>query len=173
MDGAESVLYVGTFSKVLLPTLRIGYAVVPPDIAAVFEAGKALMDLGTPTLGQYLLADLLESGAYERHIRRSRRQFAERRTALLEALEAHFGDEARPLGSAAGVHLYVEFPGLTWRALDAAIARARDRGVGVYSAAPYYMRLPRDPALLFGFGALSPREIGDGLRAFATAATPS
>ncbi len=168
MEGAESVLYLGTFSKVLLPTLRIGYAVVPSDIAPVFEAGKELMDLGTPTLGQYVLAGLLESGAYERHIRRSRRRYAERRTTLLEELEANFGDDARPIGSAAGLHLYVEFPGTTWHALDMAISRARDRGVGVYSAAPYYMRLPRNAALVFGFGALEPNEIRDGMRALAS-----
>ena len=86
LDGAGAVIYLGTVSKTLSPTLRLGYLVVPPALRQAFAAAKRLADRHTPALEQEALADLITSGAYERHIRRVRRRNGERRAALLAAL---------------------------------------------------------------------------------------
>ena len=83
LDDAGRVIYLGTVSKTLSPTLRLGYLVVPAALSVAFAKAKRLTDRHTPSLEQEALADLIESGAYERHVRRVRRRNGERRAALL------------------------------------------------------------------------------------------
>src|SRR5579864_1803923 len=88
------VIYIGTFSKVMFPGLRIGYVVAPPQLAARFVRAKWLADRQTAVLEQSALADFLREGHLDRHIRRMRRLYGLRREALLESLQRHFGDRA-------------------------------------------------------------------------------
>ena len=78
LDDAGRVIYLGTVSKTLSPTLRLGYLVVPAALSAAFAKAKRLADRHSPGLEQEALADLIESGAYERHVRRVRRRNGER-----------------------------------------------------------------------------------------------
>ena len=102
MDDAGRAIYLGTVSKTLSPTLRLGYLVVPAALSAAFAKAKRLTDRHTPGLEQEALADLIESGAYERHVRRVRRRNGERRAALLAALTAALGDAVTVVGADAG-----------------------------------------------------------------------
>jgi GntR family transcriptional regulator/MocR family aminotransferase len=169
LDRTGRVVYVGTFSTVLFPPLRVGYVVLPPDLVAPFARAKWLADRGTGVLEQQALADFLTEGHFARHLRRMRRLGSARRDALLAALRRHFGRSVVLPSGATGMHLMARLPGIDATGLARA---ARRRGVGVYPAAPYYASDVRpDPsALLFGFGALGEAAIEEGVRRLAAAA---
>src|SRR4051812_34452429 len=99
MDVTGRAIYLGTVSKTLSPTLRLGYLVVPAALSPAFAKAKRLADRHSPYLEQEALADLIESGAYERHVRRVRRRNGERRAALLAALSAALGDAVTVVGA--------------------------------------------------------------------------
>ena len=107
MDSAERVIYLGTVSKTLLPTLRLGYLVVPPALSTACSKAKRLMDRHTPGLEQEAFAAFIKSGAYERHVRGVRRQNGDRRAALLAALSKHLGNQVTVVGADSGLHVVV------------------------------------------------------------------
>jgi GntR family transcriptional regulator/MocR family aminotransferase len=107
LDRSGRVIYVGTFSKVLFPALRLGYLVLPPPLVPLFTAAKWLTDRHTSTLEQAVLTDFIYEGHFEHHLRRSRTRNAARRAALLEALDTHLGRRVEVSGANAGVHLLV------------------------------------------------------------------
>ena len=90
-----AVIYIGTFSKVMFPSLRIGYVIAPPSLVARLRRAKWLADRHTPVPEQAALADFIAEGHLERHIRRMRRIYGERRDALVESLDRYFGDRVR------------------------------------------------------------------------------
>jgi GntR family transcriptional regulator/MocR family aminotransferase len=145
LDGARNVIYLGTVSKTLSPTLRLGYLVVPPALSAAFRTAKRLADRHTPSLEQEALADLIACGAYERHVRRARRRNGERRDALLTALQTELGDAVRVVGADAGLHVVAWLTPFPMDREAALVAAAREAGVGVYPVTPLYAPLPRDP----------------------------
>jgi GntR family transcriptional regulator/MocR family aminotransferase len=109
LDRAQRVLYAGSFSKVLTPSLRLGYLVVPPELATAFNRASRLMTLGQPPLEQGVVAAFMQKGHFARHIRRMRMLYADRRRALALALEAAFGAWARVEMAAGGMHLLLRF----------------------------------------------------------------
>ena len=125
----ELVAYAGSVSKTLAPGLRLGWLVAPERLAEGVVAAKAADDLGTPVVEQLALADFLERGELDRHLRRTRTIYRARRDALVAALARRLPD-CPPAGVAAGLHLVVHLPA----AADerAVLDRARSRGVGLY-----------------------------------------
>lgn len=105
LDRDESVCYVGTFSKCLLPTLRLGYAVVPPWLRTAFIHAKHQADCHGDVLVQDTLAVFIGEGYLVRHVRHMRKVYAERRTALLDAIKRHAVDVLQPWPSDAGLHI--------------------------------------------------------------------
>nr|WP_271501037.1 PLP-dependent aminotransferase family protein [Bradyrhizobium sp. CCBAU 11357] len=138
LEKSEHVIYLGTVSKTLSPTLRIGYVVVPPELQFAFSAGKQIMDRHTSLIEQEALATMLDAGAYDSHVRRMRRRNDERRRALIEALRRRFDDRVRIEGDAAGLHLVVWFDDLPKKSEAALIKAARAKGVGIYPMSPLY-----------------------------------
>lgn len=167
LDRSGRVVYVGTFSKVLFPSLRIGYVVLPDPLRAPFTSAKWLADRHTPTLEQETLAAFIDEGHFERHLRRSRAANASRRAALLAALDEAFGEGAVVTGSNAGIHVVVWFPGLGADSVPGIAGRARAAGVGVYPVAPYYVTAPAEAGLLLGYASLDERDIRAGVAALA------
>ncbi len=167
LDRAGRVIYMGTFSKVMFPALRVGYLVLPEGLIEPFRAAKWLADRQAATLEQEALADFIAEGHFERHLRRSRERNASRRAALLKALSDYLGDRAEVSGANAGVHLLVMFENMGWRDLDALIGRAEKAGVGIYSASRYYLKPPRRAEVLFGFASLNEKAIRSGIRRLA------
>jgi GntR family transcriptional regulator / MocR family aminotransferase len=110
LDPDGRVIYIGTFSKVLRPSLRLGYMVVPPDLVERFAAVRFAMDIFPPYLFQEVLTDFMRAGHFGRHIRRMRALYKSRRTALVECLRQEFGDLLEIHGSEAGMHLTVTLP---------------------------------------------------------------
>ncbi len=164
LDTAGQVIYVGTMSKTLFPSLRIGFLVLPPALLKPVLAIKHLSDRHTPTLPQSVLADFIAEGYFERHVRRARTQNARRRATLLEALARTFGDGVTVQGSNAGLHLVAWFPDRPAADTAKIVATAAAAGVGVYPISPYYLSAPQSAGLLLGYGAMSERDIDAGIR---------
>jgi GntR family transcriptional regulator / MocR family aminotransferase len=109
LDTNARVIYIGTFSKVLFASLRVGYIVIPPDLVERFAAVRYAMDIFPPYLFQEVIADFISEGHFSRHIRRMRLLYEERRRLLAELLTDACGDMLEIRGSAAGMHLTTVF----------------------------------------------------------------
>ncbi|RDZ26861.1 PLP-dependent aminotransferase family protein [Lysobacter silvisoli] len=166
LDECGRVIYVGSFSKVLFPSLRLGYIVVPPALRDDFISAKWVDDFGSPAIEQAALAQFMADGSFERHLRRTGKTLKQRRTALLEGLREHCGEYLEIEDSHAGMHLLVWLRGRNAAQGEALIAHASRRALGLYSIAPYYLHAPDRAGLLMGFGAMSVTEIGEAAKLF-------
>jgi GntR family transcriptional regulator/MocR family aminotransferase len=167
LDGDGRVVYLGTFSKVLFPALRLGYVVLPPALAGPFVQALELVDRGAPTLTQAAVADFISEGHFGRHLRRLRKEYGHRRETLVAALEARLPGVLAYSREAAGLHVMLFLPeGMSEPALVEAAAAA---GVGVYPGAPYHLERPAPPSILLGFSGLSEEEIREGVDRLAAA----
>ncbi|MBL6456254.1 PLP-dependent aminotransferase family protein [Belnapia sp. T6] len=169
LDDTGRVIYLGTVSKTLSPRLRLGYLVLPPALHPAFAKAKRLMDRHTPDLEQEALADLIGSGAYERHVRRVRRRNGERRAALLAALSATLGDAVTVVGADAGLHVVIWLNRVPREQEEGLLARARDAGLGLYPVTPLYAPAPlaaRPGAagLVMGYASLDEQAIQRGVQ---------
>jgi GntR family transcriptional regulator / MocR family aminotransferase len=163
-DSSRRVLYAATFSKVMFPSLRLGYMILPATLIEPIRSVKALMDTGGPTLAQAALVDFIREGHFERHLHRMRTRNSRRRAAMLDAIERHFGDRVHVTGVNAGLHLVMwlrDLPASRTRELRIRAARA---GVGAYSVAPFYLNPPKQMGLLLGYASMPERQIAEGVR---------
>ena len=172
MDTDGRVLYIGTFSKALSPQLRLGYLVLPAALVPVFRQARRLADRHAPVIEQRVLASLMESGAYERHIRRLRRAHERRRVALLEAIARYLPASAQVAGTAAGLHVVLWLPSVPQQGEAQLVAAARAAGVGVYPVSPLFAGpqvspQPRPAGLTLGYASLSEEDIQLGIRTLA------
>lgn len=155
LDRAGVVVHVGTFSKTLLPSLRLAYAVVPPALLDAFLSAKSLVDRFTPTLAQATLADFIAEGHFGRHLRRMRQLYAERRSALIRALEQV--PRVHVAGSSAGLELAVRFEeGVDDRAIERVLA---ERGIESHALSRDAHARRDVRGLLLGFAAFSPARL--------------
>jgi GntR family transcriptional regulator / MocR family aminotransferase len=162
LDRAGRVIYVGTFSKVLLPTLRVGYVIAPASLVPALRAAKTLADSHGALDTQRALAELIDSGALARHVRRMLRVYRERRARLVAALARELGDALVVLPSVAGLHLSAHLRDRRVD-VDALAGRALAAGVSVEPLRAYYQRRAR-PGLALGFGLISTAKIDEGVR---------
>jgi GntR family transcriptional regulator/MocR family aminotransferase len=165
LDRSGRVIYVGTFSKVLLPTLRIGFLVAPPSLIASLRAAKLLSDSHGSLEMQLALREMIDDGLFARHVRRLIRIYRERRDALAAALAAHLGGVMAAIPSAAGLHTCATFIDPSIDA-DALRSRALAAGVAVETLSAYSQRTPR-AGLALGYGLIAPRDIDPGVRRLA------
>ena len=157
MDAHERVVYIGTFSKVLFPSLRVGYLVVPFDLRQRFVDAREEFDLFSPTLYQAVLAEFLREGHFARHLRRMRGLYLERRDALIAGLTRHGGDRLTLLNADAGLHLAVLLsPGLDDQEV---VRRMAGRGLAATALSTCYAGTSRRSGLLLGFGGSAERRL--------------
>jgi GntR family transcriptional regulator / MocR family aminotransferase len=165
LDSDGRVVYLGTFSKVLFPALRLGYVVLPDALLSAFLQAKELVDRGAPTLTQAAVADFITEGHFERHLRRLRREYGQRRQILVQSLAHYLPDEVRFVAAEAGLHVMLFLP--TGQDENKVIRDSAAAGVGVYPGAPYHLLQPAEPSILLGFSGLSEDQIADGIRQLA------
>ena len=165
LDRNHTVIYTGTFSKILFPSLRLGYLVVPTAWISLVSRAKWLCDRYCPMLEQYALTDFFNEGHFERHIRRMRQVYDRRRQVLVNALHEHFGDRVTILGENAGIHLMVKLA--TDLSDDRIIEKAASVDVGLISARGYYLDSPNSGEFIFGYSQLNETQIEEGIRAIA------
>lgn len=147
----DRVIYAGTASKTLAPGLRLAWLVLPPRLLEPFVAARLRTDRHSSALDQLTLAELIRSGAYDRHVRRSRLAYRRRRDRLVGVLRRRV-PEVRVSGIAAGLHALVELP--AGRTEEEVVARAASRGLGVSGLAGFgaATRPERREALVVGYG---------------------
>jgi GntR family transcriptional regulator/MocR family aminotransferase len=146
----ERTVYLGTTSKSLAPAVRLGWIVAPvaSELSWLFEGGG-----GFAGLNGTVIARLLESGVYERHVQRCRREYRRRRDALVTTLSEHL-PQLRVAGEAGGLHLTAQLP--FGADAEAAAEAARAEGIDIRSLSYYaYAPTPYEPALVIGYGRLS------------------
>src|SRR5918999_1814658 len=164
----DRVAYAGSTSKTLAPGLRLGWLVVPDHLLDAVTAAKESDDLGTPVVEQLALADFLERGQLDRHLRRTRAVYRARRDALVAALERLLPD-CPPAGVAAGLHLVVHLPAGTDE--QAVLDAARSRGLGLAGISEHRVE-PGPPAHLLGYGRLPEPAIEPAVRLLADSLRP-
>jgi GntR family transcriptional regulator/MocR family aminotransferase len=161
LDRGDRVLYVGSFSKTMLPMLRLGFLVAPPSLLPALLAAKRLSDRQTDVTTQGAMARFMAEGLFVRHVRRATREYATRRARILDVLRRDFADLLDVVPSTAGLHLAgwsrgdVDVPAL--------VARAASAGVKVEDMAGYYGFGTGRPGLALGYGGIELDRIDEGL----------
>ena len=157
MDAHERVIYIGSFSKVLFPALRVGYMVVPESLRQRFVAAREALDIFSPTLYQLALAEFLADGHFGRHLRRMRAVYRERRDALLEGLDRHCAELLDVPNADAGLHV----AGILREGIDDVdvIRRMAGRGLTATPLSACYAGHARRSGLLLGFGGSDARRL--------------
>jgi GntR family transcriptional regulator/MocR family aminotransferase len=167
LDTAGRVVYVGTFSKVLFPSLRLGYLVVPPDLVDAFAAARELSDRQPPGVDQAVLAEFISEGHFARHLRRTRALYAERQAILVEEVGRHLSGGLEVAPAQAGMHLVGRLPpGVDDRE---ASRRAAGRGVEAPAVSLYGKTADGRGGLLLGYAAVDEPGIREGVRRLAEA----
>lgn len=164
IDKWDRVIYCGTFSKSLFPSLRIGYMVLPAALREDFITAKWADDFGSSPIEQAALARFMSSGAFDRHLRRSTTILRDRRNALLEALQSVIAPAMQVTGAHAGMHVAVWLPSISHHEMDILVNRTANDGVGIHPIRPYYMDQSSQPGLLLGYCGLSSAQIRAGVR---------
>ncbi len=166
LDTGERVIYLGTFSKVMFPALRLGYMVVPADLVDAFATARDATDQFSSTLYQAAMTDFIREGHFARHIRRMRILYLERRTALVEAIQNHMSDTLEVIGAEAGMHLAAMLPrGVS----DIALSRkAAAMGISAMPLSSCYLKPPIKAGLILGYGGTDAQQIQDGMRKLRT-----
>jgi GntR family transcriptional regulator/MocR family aminotransferase len=166
LDTDARVIYIGTFSKVMFPALRLGYVVVPKDLVDAFSTARDSTDQFSSTLYQAAMADFIREGHFARHIRRMRMLYIQRRTALVKAIHKRMGDRLEVIGAEAGMHLVALLPP---RVSDVAISRrAAEIGISAMPLSSCYTKPPVRGGLILGYGGMDAWQIHDGMRRLAT-----
>jgi GntR family transcriptional regulator/MocR family aminotransferase len=162
LDTDGRVIYVGTFSKVMFPALRLGYVVVPKDLVPAFSAARDAADIFSSTLYQAVLTDFIREGHFARHIRRMRMLYMDRRRALVNAIQIQMGDMTEVIGAEAGMHLVALLPRGT---NDVVVSRkAAQRGISAMPLSVCYSKAATRSGLILGYGGANAHQIHDGIR---------
>jgi GntR family transcriptional regulator / MocR family aminotransferase len=170
LDRDARVVYIGTFSKVLFPALRVGYLVLPADLVDRFAAVREAMDICPPALSQAALADFIVEGHFARHLRRTSALYRARRSALVASLGRSFGDRLQVVGDEAGMHLVALGGG---RGDGAAALRAAADGLWAMPLSSCYLGPPRRHGFVLGYGGVPAPEIPAAVQRLRRAVTAS
>ncbi|MCA6106188.1 MocR-like pyridoxine biosynthesis transcription factor PdxR [Bradyrhizobium cenepequi] len=161
LDSTGRVVYVGTFSKTLLPTLRLAFMVVPSSLREAAHKAKFVTDWHTATIVQNALAQFIDEGAFARHIRRVGCIYSERHEMLTAAIKSNFGHYLDLVPSSTGLHIAAYARRASVDDIDAIASRAFDLGVAIQS-----FPLEGEPqvGIMLGYGAIETARIAEGLR---------
>jgi GntR family transcriptional regulator/MocR family aminotransferase len=164
LDTAGRVIYVGSFSKTMLPTLRLGFVVTPRSIRSAVHKAKYVTDWHTSMLVQTALARFLDSGGYARHIRRISAVYRVRHAMIASVIGRSFADHLEVVPSSTGLHLTARAPHTAVGQIAAIVRRAADAGVGVQALSVFAVSESAQSGITFGYGAIATDDIHEGLR---------
>lgn len=164
LDASGRVVYVGSFSKTLLPTLRLGFAVVPPSVRDAVHRAKYVTDWHTSLPVQGALARFIDAGGFARHIRKVGGVYRTRHETITTCLAREFADHLEVIPSAAGLHVTAVARTASAERMGEVVRRASELGVEVQELSRSAVERPAPAGLIMGYGAISAGDIGEGLR---------
>ncbi|MBU2660785.1 MocR-like pyridoxine biosynthesis transcription factor PdxR [Bacillus cabrialesii] len=170
LDPNGRVIYLGTFSKSLLPTFRLSYMILPPGLMEPVRKHAQLMKQTVSSHSQMALADFIENGEWQKHLNRMRALYRKKHAVLLEAIRSELGNSVDILGKNSGLHILLRllFPASE----EEAIKAAGDSGVTIYPVSSSYKGQPPFVSVLIGYGGLSEEDIRLGIKKLKTAWAP-
>ncbi|HUN50330.1 MAG TPA: PLP-dependent aminotransferase family protein [Candidatus Sulfotelmatobacter sp.] len=171
LDQDGRVIYVGSFSKVMFPSLRLGYLVVPPATVDAFAKARATLDDHPASAMQPVLAEFIEAGHFAAHVRRMRKRYGERQRLLLAAAERHLAGLLQLTPDPAGMHLLAALAPALARRMDdnEAARRAAAAGINAPALSGYFLGRPTRQGLLLGYAAVADQAIEPAVRKLAAA----
>jgi GntR family transcriptional regulator/MocR family aminotransferase len=160
----EQVIYSGSFSKILSPALRLGYLILPEDLIKPYLTLKQYSDVHSEALTQYVLADFIQQGDLERYTLKMKKIYEKKRLHLLKELSAYFTDTFQIKGQAAGLHVILTFPKITFT--KELCCQLQEKGIKIYPISNYYTTAPIESIhdVLLGYAHLELHEISEGIR---------
>jgi GntR family transcriptional regulator/MocR family aminotransferase len=164
LDKTGRVIYVGSFSKTMLPTLRLGFLVTPPSICAAICKAKQVADWHTSLPLQLALARFIDDGGFAQHIRKMRSIYRGRHAMIVNGLNKEFADHLQIIPSNVGLHAAAFARRASVAEIDAIVRRASDSGVAVHTLSRFAVQAPAKPGLVLGYGAIPAANIEEGLR---------
>ena len=163
LDAGSRVIYVGSFSKTMLPTLRLGFLVPPPSLRDALASAKFLADWCSPLATQAALTRFIEDGLFARHIRRTRAMYEARHRLIVDILARTFADELDVVPSSVGLHVAALARNASVERIDAVVRRASTAGVECQPLSMYAVKERRLSGLVLGYGAIGSERIEEGL----------
>ncbi len=163
LDEGEKVIYLGTFSKSFLPSARLSYMVLPPALMVLYSQKFAVYSQSVSPLIQRALVLFMQSGGFERHIRRMRKLYQRKHQTLLRSIEQYMGTRVKVIGEKSGLHILVKLNSISASEL---IESALNKGVRVYSPVDFWLHptSESDSYIMLGFGGLTVEEIEEGIK---------
>lgn len=167
LDEEEKVIYLGTFSKSFLPSVRLSYIIFPPSLMDQYSRRFKVYNQSVSPIIQRAMALFLQSGEFERHIRRMRKMYQRKHQTLLKSIEQHMGAKVKIVGEKSGLHILLQLKGISTIEL---IEKGLQKGVKVYSPISFWQNpTPEGNSyIMLGFGGLSIEEIETGVRLLAS-----
>lgn len=168
LDGNGRVVYVGSFSKTMLPTLRLGFLVTPPSLRTALHKAKFVSDWHSSTLAQAALARFIDEGAFARHVRKMAAVYRERYEILVRVISNQFGEHLELIPSTTGLHVTALARTMSANQIASIARRAVGCGVAVQSLSPFAVSARVRAGLMLGYGAIPSADIEEGLRRLRT-----
>jgi GntR family transcriptional regulator/MocR family aminotransferase len=164
LDTSGRVIYVGSFSKTTLPTLRLGFVVAPASLHTAIQAAKFVTDWHTPLPAQAALARFIDQGLFARHLRRMRGVYQKRHDMIVDFVTHELAGHLQLIPSAAGLHVTAAAHTASADIMAAVLRRAAAAGVRAQSLSAFYHGTQGQPGLVLGYGAIPTAHIPEGLR---------
>ncbi|MGJ7911674.1 PLP-dependent aminotransferase family protein [Neobacillus sp. LXY-1] len=167
LDEEERVIYLGTFSKCFLPSARLSYIVLPPSLMIQYTERFAAYNQSVSPIIQRAMALFMQSGEFERHIRRMRKTYQRKHQTLLRSIEQYMGNCVKIVGERSGLHILLKLKGIT--AIEM-IERGLQKGIKVYSPERFWSTQDAESQsyMMLGFGGLSIDDIEKGIKILST-----
>ena len=158
----DRVIYIGSFSKILAPSLRLGYIILPDALIPKYLKLKMYTDVHTESMSQLVLAKFIDDGKLERHIWKMKKEYTKKRQAVIDELYNNFFDECKIEGQAAGLHLVAKFKNALFT--EELIKKILQQKVKVYPVEKYAINKGKHKnEIILGYGHLSVSEITEGI----------
>ncbi|HEX4809386.1 MAG TPA: PLP-dependent aminotransferase family protein [Bryobacteraceae bacterium] len=164
LDTTGRVIYIGSFSKTILPTLRLGFVVTPPSLRAAVHRVKQLTDWHTSMPLQVALTQFIESGDFARHIRKMREAYRVRHEMVRDVLSQKFADHLQLIPSIAGLHVAAFARTASVEAISAIARKASEAGVEIQELSTFTLAKQKRAGVVLGYGAIPTSKIKEGLR---------